>query len=295
MRIHLDTDFGGDPDDACALALLLATRDVDVTGITTNLDDGGERAGLAQWFLRLCGRFDVPVIAGAATASDGSVFRATEGDERYWPEPTVAAPGRIDDAVDALGEAVDAGTTIVTIGVLTNLAALERARPGALERARVVTMGGWLGPLAPGLPEWGPERDFNLQCDRRASEIALRAIGDLTLVTLPATAVAHLRRAHLPRLRAAGRVGEVLAAQAEAYASDLDRASFAREHAALPDDLLNFHWDPVTCAVATGWDGVVVEERDDVAMRGGRPTRAVVEVDGDAFSELFIERIERLP
>ena len=48
MRVHLDTDFGGDPDDACALAMLLGWPDIDVVGITTNLDDGGTRAGCVE-------------------------------------------------------------------------------------------------------------------------------------------------------------------------------------------------------------------------------------------------------
>ncbi len=34
-RIHLDTDLGGDTDDLCALALLLAWPGVEITGITT--------------------------------------------------------------------------------------------------------------------------------------------------------------------------------------------------------------------------------------------------------------------
>lgn len=41
MRVHLDTDFGGDTDDACALAMLLGWPGVEVTGITTVADRGG--------------------------------------------------------------------------------------------------------------------------------------------------------------------------------------------------------------------------------------------------------------
>ena len=33
MRIHLDTDLGGDPDDACALAMLLGWPGVELVGI----------------------------------------------------------------------------------------------------------------------------------------------------------------------------------------------------------------------------------------------------------------------
>jgi inosine-uridine nucleoside N-ribohydrolase len=34
MKIHLDTDIGGDLDDVCALALLLSMREVEITGVT---------------------------------------------------------------------------------------------------------------------------------------------------------------------------------------------------------------------------------------------------------------------
>jgi inosine-uridine nucleoside N-ribohydrolase len=34
LRVHLDTDFGGDTDDACALAMLLGWPGVEVVGIT---------------------------------------------------------------------------------------------------------------------------------------------------------------------------------------------------------------------------------------------------------------------
>src|SRR5262245_13354808 len=65
VLVHLDTDFGGDPDDACALAMLLGWPDVEIVGITTNLDDGGTRAGCAQYVLSLAGRAGIPVVAGA--------------------------------------------------------------------------------------------------------------------------------------------------------------------------------------------------------------------------------------
>jgi inosine-uridine nucleoside N-ribohydrolase len=35
MLVHLDTDLGGDTDDACALALLLGQAGVELAGITT--------------------------------------------------------------------------------------------------------------------------------------------------------------------------------------------------------------------------------------------------------------------
>jgi inosine-uridine nucleoside N-ribohydrolase len=66
MRVHLDTDFGGDTDDACALAYLLARDDVDLVGVTTVADADGRRAAYVRYLLELAGRAGVPVAAGAA-------------------------------------------------------------------------------------------------------------------------------------------------------------------------------------------------------------------------------------
>ena len=120
---------------------------------------------------------------------------------------------------------------------------------------------------------------------------------------LPVTLKAHLRAADLPRVRAAGPLGGLLARQAEAHAADFGMAELGRAHAGLPDDLLNFHYDPVTCAVALGWPGAVVEELrlqpvpDGQMLRfradeAGRRTRVVVDLDGVSFTETWLAAVE---
>lgn len=44
-RLHIDTDFAGDPDDACAVAMALGWPGAELTGITTTADPDGRRAG----------------------------------------------------------------------------------------------------------------------------------------------------------------------------------------------------------------------------------------------------------
>ncbi|GAA2844417.1 hypothetical protein GCM10020220_037130 [Nonomuraea rubra] len=48
MRLHLDTDLGGDPDDVCALAMVLGWPGVEIVGVTTTGDPDGRRAGLRR-------------------------------------------------------------------------------------------------------------------------------------------------------------------------------------------------------------------------------------------------------
>jgi inosine-uridine nucleoside N-ribohydrolase len=303
MRVHVDTDFGGDPDEACAVTMLLGWPDVEIVGITTNLDAGGRRAGCIRHFLKLAGREDIPVLAGAgASLTTLQCHESTWGDTRYWPEPVEPMPAAPDTAIDLLGQNIVHGATVIAIGAFTNLAMLEVIRPGSLDGAAVVATAGWLASLPQGFPEWGPEMDFNVQCDTRAATI-VAATADLTLVTLPATIKAHLRTIDLPRLRAAGAIGELLALQSEANAVDTRMRELGRSVSALPDDLVNFHWDPVTCAVAAGWSGATIEgfrlstEMDGEVMQfregtQGRPARAVLDVDADEFRERWMRSIE---
>ena len=75
--------------------------------------------------------------------------------------------------------------------------------------------------------------DWNVQCDTRAADI-VNGLALLTIVPLAATVKVHLRAAHLPRLRAAGPLGELMATQAEAYGVDR-RAGLPDENPKLPD------------------------------------------------------------
>jgi hypothetical protein len=100
-------------------------------------------------------------------------------------------------------------------------------------------------------------------------------------------------------------VGALLARQSQVHADDGDMLELARTHGGLPDDLVNFHWDPVTAAVAAGWDGAHMERRvlacraDDGVARfvddpGGRPVTVVDRVDGARFTDAFLARIEAI-
>jgi inosine-uridine nucleoside N-ribohydrolase len=300
--LHLDTDLGGDPDDACALTMLLGLPDVELTGITTTIDPGGRRAGCTELLLRMLRRTDVPVVAGAAMSFTRREL--AEPDERLFPTGVVARPAAAGAALDVLERTIADGVRIAAIGPLTNLAALELLRPGVLAAADLVVMGGWVEPPGSGLPGWGPDRDFNVQWDTRAAEVVATAAGALTLVTLPAALDAPLSGRDLPRLRALGPVGELLARQSEARRGEAGYAELAREHPRLPDDLVNFHFDPVACSVAAGWEGVrshaerLLTSVEDGVLHwrvddDGRPVEVVTEVDGTAFADHWLAAVER--
>jgi inosine-uridine nucleoside N-ribohydrolase len=304
MRIHLDTDIGSDTDDACALAMLLGWPGVDLVGITTVMDPGGRRAGFVERCLELAGRTGIPVASSEEVSMTTREIPGTIPDDtRYWGEPVEPRPSRPGDAVSLLRSSVEAGATIVAIGPYTNLAQLEAIRTGSLGRVPVVLMGGFVTPAEPGLPGWGPEMDWNVQCDTNAAHVVFANATNLTLVTVPPTFKAHLRSAHLPRLRAAGALGALLARQAEAHGADNGFADLARAHAALPGDLLNFQYDAVACAIAAGWSGAHMEEMAlEPVLEGdvlrfapdarGRVTDVVVDIDADDFTERWFTAVE---
>jgi len=304
VRLHLDTDLGGDPDDACALTMLLGLPDVELTGITTTIDPGGRRAGCTEALLRLLGREEIPVTAGAAMSLTTREVAAPAED--LFPVGTEPRPAPAGAALDVLERTIADGVRIVAIGPLTNLAALELVRPGALADADLVVMGGWVDPPAPGFPAWwGPERDFNLQWDTTAARLVAGTAGRLVLVSLPGTLHAPLTGRDLVRLRGLGPVGELLAGQSEARRAEAGYAGLGRAHPGLPDDLVNFHFDPVACAVAAGWDGVRLRTArlattiDDGVLRwhedgpGARPVEVVTDVDGEAFTAAWFAAVER--
>jgi hypothetical protein len=80
-------------------------------------------------------------------------------------------------------------------------------------------------------------------------------------------------------------------------------AELGRAHAGLPGDLVNFHHDPVACAVAVGWAGAGIQElRLQPVMEGellrfqpdqdGRLMRVVVDLDGPSLTSTWLRTIE---
>jgi hypothetical protein len=111
-----------------------------------------------------------------------------------------------------------------------------------------------------------------------------------------------LRETHLPQLREGGALARLIARQGELYGADSDMGSLGGEHPGLPDDLLNFQYDPLACAVAAGWDRARVEElrlsaqlKDGVLSFPESPsdesTRVVTAVDGPCLEQEWVQAV----
>jgi inosine-uridine nucleoside N-ribohydrolase len=303
VKVHLDTDLGGRLDDLCALALLLRWPGVELTGITTVLEDDGRRAGCARYVLALAGWSEVPVAAGADVRLGR--FQRVAGlpaEARYWPEPVQPAPGPLEAALTLLRQSIEAGAIVIAIGPCTNLALLEQRWPGLLRRASLYLMGGSIRPAPSGFPVRDYRRDFNVQADSQAARQVIES-SQPTLVPLEVTVQTALRQADLPALGQAGPLGRLLAHQAGAFAQDERLPErLDQPYAGVPADAISFQHDPLTCAVALGWPGANVEplplalERDGELLRlriaaGGRRVQAVTAVEGERFNTFWLDTV----
>ena len=212
-----------------------------------------------------------------------------------------ASRSRPGEAIDLLDASVSRGATVIAIGPLTNLAAFEAMRPGRLATVPVFICGGWLNPAREGFPQWGPEMDYNIQQDPEASQLVLDKCAP-TLIPLSVTAEVFLCEADLPRLNAADPLGRLIARQAVAQAAAEKKQEYGRQFSRLPDDLLNFHYDPLTCAAALGWDGIEIRDFTiKCELRGatllqrvdssGTRMRVATSVDGDRFNRHWLDVI----
>lgn len=304
MKLHLDTDIGGDMDDLCALVLLLRWPGLEITGITTVADDGGRRAGFVRHVLALAGRHEIPVAAGADVATGHFRYApAYPPDDANWGSHVPPAPGNVEEAVALLKRSAEQGATLVGIGQFTNFALLERAHPGFLRQSALYLMGGRILDAPPGFPAWLNEDDYNIQLDAASAQFVLER-ADPTLIPIAMTCQTALRRVDLPRLASAGALGALIVQQAEFCArTDKFDQVYGAQYAGLPHDLINFQHDGLACAIACGWrDGVTIsdvrlriEMRDgwlhEVPDPAGRPVRVVTQVDVAAFHTLWLDVI----
>lgn len=287
--------------------MVLAWPDVELVGVTTVAEHGGKRAGYVRYALELAGREDIPIAAGAdASLGCYRSWPTLPEEANYWPDPIDPIPTPLDAALDLLEQSIEAGAIVVGIGPFTNLALLERRTPGILQRANLVLMGGFVFPPREGYPTVTHETDYNIQVDVKSSRLLLERSFP-TLVPLSVTVETFIRRADLAQVGKSGPLGELIAAQAKAFATDENTPPHKKTlWPSLPADTINFQHDALACAIALDWyKGVQMEElplrfeKEDGYLReivdpGGRMTTVVTRVDGDAFSNYWVALISNL-
>lgn len=306
----LDTDIGGDVDDALALAFALRHPDIQLRAVTTVSGDTRIRAFIAAKLLALAQQDDIEVAAGLGDAETGAQ-RAWMGHEgKGLLEPGEELPLSPRDAVTVLTEGCresgdEPRCEVATIGGQTNIAAALR-RDGGFARnvARMFVMGGVFAPVRARGRSAPPSIDYNLNADRAASVSALSAGLPILYVPINVTVGAYLLRHHLDRLRAGDDLCRALARLVDVWAPILQRLGADM----VPEDCVAVLHDPLTVACTRSEElvrsGLVTTEvlpvtvavhdgslRTFVDPAAGHPSEVVTSVDGSAFADLWLETV----
>ena len=220
IKLILDCDPG--IDDAVAMAMALASPELDVRGITVchgNVSLDRTKAN-ALSMLALLGS-DVEVYAGASCPlmrseiSAGDVHGASGLGGIPMPAPRRGISGRratefiIDEVRAHPGE-----ICLVGVGPLTNLALAMRLAPDIVPLiGQIVIMGG-----AVGAGNRTPSAEFNIYADPHAAKIVFDCGRPFTMFGLDVTHKAIASPARVAALRALGApVGETVASLLEVY------------------------------------------------------------------------------
>ena len=164
VPVVLDTDIGGDADDA--LALTAAARSVPgLAAVVTGDEIAGQRARFARHLLDLLGRPDVVTVAGADLGS--TRYFVVEG---LVPDDVPAQRANMVDVVREVCARTDGPVRWVGMGPLTNLARITVEAPDIAARLQVTQMGGALRYRHPDRAE------HNVHQDVTAAQIVFAAV-----------------------------------------------------------------------------------------------------------------------
>lgn len=193
--IVLDTDIGGDIDDAFALALVLHSPELDLRAVTTVSGDTAARARLAAKMLAVAGRTGIPVAAGVpGSPMDAPQTRWAEG----FSSPDLVSQ----NAVELMRSEIDRAPgklVLVAIGPLTNVAALLRQDPEEKQKIHEIVLMG--GSIRRGYyPGSGPTPEYNIAADPAASQTVFSAGIPILMAPLDVTARLQLEQPSLGRL-----------------------------------------------------------------------------------------------
>lgn len=309
-RIIIDTDPG--QDDALAILLAFASPELDVLGITAVA--GNVPLALTELNARkiceLAGRADAKVFAGAdrplmrplITAEHVHGKTGLDGPDLPKPAMPLQAQHAVDFIIEKLRNEEPGSVTLCALGPLTNIAHVLIRAPELSTRIReIVLMGG-------GFFEGGnvtPTAEFNIYVDPQAAQIVLQSGVPVTILPLDVTHKALTTAERVDRFRAMGtKSGDASVAllefferfDEEKYGSDggplhdpnviaylLKPELYGGRHCNVTVDATN---ELTLGMTVVDWWGVTDRPRNAFYIR---------DVDDEAFFDLLIERVARLP
>lgn len=283
-KILIDTDIGGDVDDALALALALNSPELEIVGITNVYLANEWRANVTRNMLRVYGREDIPVCTGAEKPLIG-----------WWDESRIPNSSRdfgqiagspLPPACDFIVQTAERyeDLTVVAIGPLTNVALAIAKAPYIIPRLRIVMMGGQIGQAH---PEW------NIVCDPEAARIVFESGADIRMVGLDVTNRCRFTREDVDYIKGIGNPRtDLLGEMMEMFIANFGFLPVLHDPLAMSvllwDDLVTFADKKIL--IETGGQytrGLTI----DCDWGEGVPARAAVAVRVEEFKKRLMERL----
>lgn len=324
IPVVIDTDIGGDPDDALALCLAMSSPELDLLGVTIVSGDVSWRARMAARLLGMAGRVDIPIFKGQGPPIGAVVtevppeLQGLEGkgllDQPYdGPKATVEGMPAVDWL---LTESRRQPFHLVAIGPLTNVAlAIEKDAAFAKRLLSLTIMGGLLDPgTMPAawrrdIEERGGAAwpDYNTTSDPLAAFRVAQSGIPITWVPLDVTMRAPLRQSLRDQLPPEQPLAAALGRMIDSWQTAWFLVALPEgdDPDPVPRDAVAILHDPLAVAAlfAESWlqftttrlvgaleDGVFHLREHDA----GVPTRVAAAVDGDRFAAFCLGRILRL-
>ncbi len=202
IPVLIDTDIGSDVDDAFALALAVASPELDIVGVTTAGASADDRAWLTCRFLTQVGLKNIPVAIGGAPVEKFDL----DWQIQYRRHPAaifnrtlkpVKEPAH--ELMAKLAKQHDGKLVVVCLGPLTNVAKFLKESPDAAKKvSRFVVMGGSVAVGYDGAPKAEPE--WNIKTDVPAAKAVFTSGLPLTVIPLDATATVKVEKAARTKL-----------------------------------------------------------------------------------------------
>ncbi|MCI0699642.1 MAG: nucleoside hydrolase [Planctomycetia bacterium] len=285
IPILIDTDIGSDVDDAFALALAVASPEVEIVGVTTVGGSADDRAWLACRFLTQAGLKNIPVAIGAAPPEKFGL----DWQIQYRRHPAAIFNRTLKPVKESAPELMarlakehDGKLVVVCLGPLTNVASFIKHHPDAAKKvAEFVVMGGSVAVGYEGKPK--PEAEWNVKTDIPSAKAVFGSGLPLVVVPLDATATVKLNKAAREKLFSAR---TMLTYQVQNLYELWDKETPVL-------------FDPVAVALVFTHKRLVVKERRlevteeglTVVKEGKANARVALSVQADEFVTWYVDRV----
>lgn len=292
--IIIDTDIGGDIDDAYAVGLALQCPGFNILGFTTESGDVTDptdtkaKARILSRLLKEIGRLDIPIAVGTekhvpknrSFLSQASYAETAPADQSY--------PAAVDFLLEQIRQH-PSEITLIAIGPETNLGeAIDRDAATFRKLKRIVLMG---GSVYRGYNPFGhvvkstPDPEYNLAVDARAAQKVFDSGVPLYVMPLDSTQI-KLEELRRSQIFAAGTpLTNALALLTQLWSGDTIRTPTLFD--AVP---VVFALNPQLCPVSPM--KLRVDDKGNSKPELGPPNASVcLQSDSDQFFDFFMPRI----